>query len=46
VYAAYPVALHAPAGQSVCSHLIKLEREGRAARCDDVKPIDAIWQLA
>ena len=45
VYAAYPVALHAPAGQSVCSHLLKLEREGRASR-DGAAPIDAIWRLS
>jgi len=32
VYAAYPKALHAAAGQSVTSHLVKLENEGRAAR--------------
>lgn len=32
VYAAYPKALHAAAGQSVTSHLVKLEREGRVAR--------------
>lgn len=32
VYAAYPKALHAAAGQSVASHLLKLEREGRVRR--------------
>lgn len=32
IYRAYPVNLHAAAGQSVLSHLIKLEREGRVAR--------------
>ncbi len=32
VYAAYPPALHAAAGQSVSQHLRKLEREGRARR--------------
>ena len=45
VYAAYPVALHGPAGQSVCSHLVKLEREGLAARSLDSAPIDATWRL-
>ena len=46
VYAAYPVALHGPAGQSVCSHLLKLAREGRAASSDAAAPIDATWRLA
>jgi ribonuclease/clavin/mitogillin len=32
VYAGYPEALFPAAGQSVTSHLIKLENEGRAAR--------------
>jgi glyoxylase-like metal-dependent hydrolase (beta-lactamase superfamily II) len=32
VYAGYPKALHAAAGQSVTSHLVKLEREGRVVR--------------
>ncbi|MCH2171270.1 beta-lactamase-like protein 2 [Myxococcota bacterium] len=45
VYAAYPEALHAPAGQSVCSHLKKLEKENRVARTNDAPPIDAIWEL-
>ena len=45
VYAAYPVALHGPARQSVCSHLLKLEREGRVRRDGDVA-IDARWSLA
>ena len=35
VYAAYPQALHAAAGQSVTSHLLKLEREGRVRRTGD-----------
>jgi glyoxylase-like metal-dependent hydrolase (beta-lactamase superfamily II) len=42
VYAAYPVALHAAAGLSVCSHLVKLEREGRATRVGD-RPLEARW---
>jgi glyoxylase-like metal-dependent hydrolase (beta-lactamase superfamily II) len=45
VYAAYPVALHAPARASVCSHLFKLEREGRVRRSDG-PPLDALWTLA
>jgi ribonuclease/clavin/mitogillin len=45
VYAAYPVSLHGPARQSVCSHLLKLEREGRVVRRGD-PPIEARWSLA
>jgi endoribonuclease LACTB2 len=45
VYAAYPVSLHGPARQSVCSHLVKLEREGRVLRRGD-PPIEARWSLA
>ena len=44
VYAAYPVALHGPARSSVCSHLLKLEREGRVRRSGAV-PLDAQWSL-
>jgi glyoxylase-like metal-dependent hydrolase (beta-lactamase superfamily II) len=43
VYAAYPPALHAPARHSVCSHLKKLEREGRVQRDGNV-PLDARWK--
>ncbi len=43
VYVAYPPALHAPARHSVCSHLRKLEREGRVRRDGDV-PLDARWK--
>ena len=32
IYRDYPANLHSAAGQSVLSHLIKLEREGRVAR--------------
>jgi len=46
VYAAYPEALHAAAGQSVTSHLRKLEHEGRAQRTDDAQPLVAHWQRA
>lgn len=45
VYAAYPVALHLPARSSVCSHLLKLEREGRVRR-SGTAPLDAHWELA
>ena len=46
VYAAYPKALHAPAGQSVCSHLLKLERESRVQRSGDERPIESVWELS
>ncbi len=45
VYAAYPEALHDAAGHSVASHLLKLEREGRAARCAGSDPMTVRWQL-
>jgi glyoxylase-like metal-dependent hydrolase (beta-lactamase superfamily II) len=45
VYAAYPKQLHAAAGQSVASHLVKLEREGRVER-DAATPQRARWKLA
>jgi len=45
VYAAYPTALHAAAGQSVCAHLLKLEREGRVQRLDPEEPLEATWDL-
>lgn len=45
VYAAYPKQLHGPARMSVCSHLLKLEREGRVRRTGDV-PVEARWVLA
>jgi glyoxylase-like metal-dependent hydrolase (beta-lactamase superfamily II) len=45
VYAAYPEALHAAAGQSTAQHLRKLEREGRA-RANDADPLAARWELA
>jgi glyoxylase-like metal-dependent hydrolase (beta-lactamase superfamily II) len=46
VYAAYPAALHAAAGQSVASHLVKLEREGRVRRSAADGPLAARWTLA
>ena len=46
IYAAYPKALHAPAGASVAAHLLKLEREGRVARRDARPPLEAEWRLA
>ena len=45
VYAAYPEALHAAAGWSVASHLLKLEREGRVRREAGAEPIAARWSL-
>jgi glyoxylase-like metal-dependent hydrolase (beta-lactamase superfamily II) len=45
VYAAYPKALHAAAGQSTAQHLRKLEREGRA-RANGADPLAAHWELA
>jgi glyoxylase-like metal-dependent hydrolase (beta-lactamase superfamily II) len=44
VYAAYPEALHAAAGQSVTSHLRKLEREERVRRTSDQDPLVARWE--
>jgi glyoxylase-like metal-dependent hydrolase (beta-lactamase superfamily II) len=44
IYAAYPESLHAAAAHSVCSHLIKLEVEGRAAREGD-DALTARWRL-
>jgi len=38
IYRAYPENLHAAAGQSVMSHLIKLERERRVARDGAAEP--------
>ena len=46
VYAAYPAALHAAAGQSVASHLVKLEREGRVRRPAGSEALSARWTLA
>ena len=48
VYAAYPKALHAAAGQSVTSHLLKLQREDEV-RCESGQASDpgsARWTLA
>jgi glyoxylase-like metal-dependent hydrolase (beta-lactamase superfamily II) len=45
VYAAYPTELHAAAGYSVCSHLLKLEREGRVLRTGE-SPLEAVWSPA
>jgi glyoxylase-like metal-dependent hydrolase (beta-lactamase superfamily II) len=47
IYAAYPENLHAAAGQSVSSHLQKLENEGRVRRQDDMPGAATVvrWQL-
>jgi ribonuclease/clavin/mitogillin len=46
IYAAYPETLHAAAGQSVSSHLIKLEAEGRVERENDMQGAASVvrWQ--
>jgi len=45
VYAAYPESLYAAAGQSVCSHLLKLEIEGRVTRSGSGEPLHEDWSL-
>lgn len=45
VYTDVPEVLHAAAGQSVASHLRKLEREGRAHRLDGEEALRAVWSL-
>ena len=47
VYAAYPEALYPAAGQSVTSHLIKLEVEGRVVRSGDTSAgvLDVCWRM-
>lgn len=45
VYAAYPQPLQIAARASVCSHLLKLEREGRVRRDGD-EPLAARWRLS
>jgi glyoxylase-like metal-dependent hydrolase (beta-lactamase superfamily II) len=45
VYAAYPESLHDAAGHSVCSHLLKLEEEGRTARSGANEPLADRWDL-
>jgi len=46
VYTDVPEVLHEAAGQSVASHLRKLEREGRARRAPrDAEPLAATWSL-
>ena len=46
VYTDVPEVLHAAAGQSVTSHLLKLEAEGRATRSAGDEPRAARWKLA
>jgi glyoxylase-like metal-dependent hydrolase (beta-lactamase superfamily II) len=48
IYAAYPEYLHAAAGSSVGSHLLKLEAEARVTRDGqaDAPPGSVRWQLA
>lgn len=45
VYARYPESLHAAAGQSVCSHILKLEEEGRARRSGESDALTDRWAL-
>ncbi len=45
VYVGYPETLHAAAGESVGSHLRKLEREGRVSGSDVDTDADACWEL-
>jgi ribonuclease/clavin/mitogillin len=45
VYAAYPDSLYPAAGQSVASHLLKLERDKRVLRDSDASPLDAGWRV-
>ena len=44
VYASYPEFLHAAAGQSVASHLRKLETEARVRRTAESDPMTAQWE--
>lgn len=44
VYAEYPKQLHGAAAQSVASHLVALERQGRVER-DGGHPFEARWRL-
>jgi len=44
VYAAYPSSLHAAAGQSVTSHLLKLERESVVRREAEAEALLARWR--
>ncbi|MFQ5415820.1 MAG: MBL fold metallo-hydrolase [Myxococcota bacterium] len=46
VYAAYPESLYAAAGQSVCSHLLKLEIDGRVRRTGDADALEDTWTLS
>ena len=45
IYVGYPENLHAAAGQSVTSHLMKLERDGRIRRHEGDDG-EALWELA
>jgi ribonuclease/clavin/mitogillin len=45
IYVGYPESLHAPAAQSVTSHLKKLERDGRVRR-NESSENQTLWELA
>ncbi len=46
VYTDVPSVLHAAAGHSVASHLVKLEDEGRVKRSRGAPPLEDRWSLA
>jgi ribonuclease/clavin/mitogillin len=46
VYVGYPESLHAAAGSSVCSHLLKLANENRVTCSHLAEPMTAIWENA
>jgi ribonuclease/clavin/mitogillin len=46
IYGEYPDALHEAAGESVGSHLRKLENEGRVATAEDRNGAPVRWKLA
>ena len=45
IYTGYPPSLHGPAGESVGSHLRKLEREGRVGIAKDRAGASIRWEL-
>ncbi len=44
IYVGYPESLHAPAAQSVTSHLKKLERDGRVRKVES-NPDQLLWEM-
>ena len=45
IYVGYPESLHAPASQSVTSHLKKLERDGRVRKIQTSQS-ETLWEMA